>query len=129
MKISKDTIIQGFMILEKVYTDFSKKLENKEQTREMIDTWVDLLETADLNYQEASKDFVAAVKNISTTNKYIPTIAEIIETMKQVKQNREDKDANYVAVDTSNLTDEEYIMLVKKQITIKELIEKGKIHV
>ena len=87
------------------------------------------VQSADLNYQEASKDFVAAVKNISTTNKYIPTIAEIIETMKQVKQNREDKDANYVAVDTSNLTDEEYIMLVKKQITIKELIEKGKIHV
>ena len=27
------------MILEKVYTDFSKKLENKEQTREIFVAW------------------------------------------------------------------------------------------
>ena len=36
---------------------------------------------------------------------------------------------NFVEVDTSQLTPEEYDMLVKRKITVKELIEKGKINV
>lgn len=129
MKINKDTVVQGFIILEKVYADFSRKIENKEQTREMIDTWVTLLETANINYQEANKDFITAIEKLSTTSKYVPTIAEIINTIKQIKQEREEANTNYVAIDTSKLTAEEYVKLVKKQITVKELIEKGKIYV
>lgn len=36
---------------------------------------------------------------------------------------------NFVEVDTSQLTPEEYDMLVKRKITVEELIEKGKINV
>lgn len=42
---------------------------------------------------------------------------------------KEEPQQEYKEVDLSSLTDEEYSLLVKKKITIEELIEKGRIHV
>lgn len=45
------------------------------------------------------------------------------------KHKKEEPKEEYKEVDLSDLTDEEYDMFLRKKITLKELIEKGKVHV
>lgn len=130
MKIDKDSILKAFIIFENVYNEFSKKIEDKENVKEMINTWIEVFETIDYDYENANKDFLEAVKIVSTRNKYIPTIAEIVEEMKKIyTERKKDKTKEAKAIDTSDLTQEEYRMLMQKKITIEELIEKGRVHV
>lgn len=63
------------------------------------------------------KDFVATLKNWARKEGYKPPLLD-------QKQNEELKE-----IDTSQLTPEEYDLLVKKKITIQDLIEKGRINV
>ena len=130
MKIDKDSILKAFIIFENVYNEFSKKIEDKEKVKKMINTWIEVFETIDYDYENANKDFLEAVKIVSTRNKYIPTIAEIVEEMKKIyTERKKDKTKEAKAIDTSDLTQEEYRMLMQKKITIEELIEKGREHV
>lgn len=62
------------------------------------------------------KDFFATLKNWARRKGYKPPVAS--------KEKEEVKE-----MDLSGLTEEEYGLLMKKKITIEELIEKGKIHV
>lgn len=63
------------------------------------------------------KDFVATLKNWARKEGYKPP---------NEKQTQEEK---LKEVDLSGLTQEEYGLLMKKKITIEELIEKGRVHV
>lgn len=63
------------------------------------------------------KDFVATLKNWARKEGYKPP--DIKETQKEELKE----------VDISDLTEEEYALLMKKKITIQELIEKGRVHV
>lgn len=63
------------------------------------------------------KDFVATLKNWARKEGYKPPLLD-------QKQNEELKE-----IDTSQLTPEEYDLLVKKKITIQDLIKKGRINV
>ena len=62
------------------------------------------------------KDFVATLKNWARREGYKPPTAKIEK--EELKE-----------VDLSGLTPEEYGLLMQKKITIKELIEKGRVHV
>lgn len=62
------------------------------------------------------KDFVATLKNWARRAGYKPPTAKIEK--EELKE-----------VDLSGLTPEEYGLLMQKKITIKELIEKGRVHV
>ncbi len=63
------------------------------------------------------KDFVATLKNWARRDGYKPP---------NEKQSQQEK---LKEVDLSGLTQEEYGLLMKKKITIEELIEKGRVHV
>lgn len=63
------------------------------------------------------KDFVATLKSWARKEGYKPP---------NEKQSQQEK---LKEVDLSGLTQEEYGLLMKKKITIEELIEKGRIHV
>lgn len=65
------------------------------------------------------KDFFATLKTWARKEGYKPP--------NQIQISK--KDEEFIEIDTSQLTDEEYDLLVKKKITIEELIQKGKIHV
>ena len=63
------------------------------------------------------KDFVATLKNWARREGYKPPDTKVAKK-EELKE-----------VDLSGLTEEEYSLLMKKKITIKELIEKGRVHV
>ena len=63
------------------------------------------------------KDFVATLKNWARKEGYKPP-----DTKKEKKEELKE-------VDLSDLTPEEYGLLMQKKITIEELIEKGRVHV
>lgn len=63
------------------------------------------------------KDFFATLKTWARKDGYKPPSLN------------EPKKEEFIEIDTSQLTDEEYDMLVKKKITVQELIEKGRINV
>jgi len=64
------------------------------------------------------KDYFATLKNWARKDGYKPPIPK-----------NEVKEEKFIEIDTSQLTQEEYGKLVREEITIKELIEKGRIHV
>lgn len=127
MKINKESILKSFSFFENTYPEFIKRIENRDKLNEMINIWVEILETVNYDYENANEDFIEAVKRVCTKNRYIPTIAEIIDEMSKI--NNQKSTINLVAIDTSQLTQEEYGKLVRKEVTIEELIEKGKINV
>lgn len=128
MKIKKESILKAFRMFSNMYQEFNKRLVNKEKMEEMIEDWVTTFEVMNFDYESANEDFLKAVKISITKCKYTPTIAEIIEEMRNVYIEKERK-KEYKAIDTSKLTEEEYDMLMKKKITIEELIEKGRVNV
>ena len=130
MKISKDSIVKAFMIFDNVYLDFSKKIESEEKVKEMIDTWISVLDAVDFDYKYANEDFLKATKIATSKNKYVPSVAEIIEEVKKIYIARQrEEESKLKEIDLSELTEEEYGLLMKNKITINELIEKGKVHV
>ena len=64
------------------------------------------------------KDFVATLKNWARKEGYKPPEKPPSPKKEELKE-----------VDLSDLTPEEYGLLMQKKITIEELIEKGKVHV
>lgn len=65
------------------------------------------------------KDYFATLRTWAKKENYKPPN----------NKEKEIKKEEYKAIDTSQLTNEEYDMLVKKKITVEELIRKGKINV
>lgn len=91
MKISKKSILQGFMIFKSVYSDFEKRMQNEKKGKETIHIWQEVFEEIDYEYKEANEDFIKAAKRKVANSKYVPTIAEIVEEMKTInKKRRED---------------------------------------
>ena len=127
MKINKENILKCFSFFENIYPEFIKRIENKNKLSEMLNIWVETLETVNYDCENANEDFIEAVKRVCAKNKYIPTISEVIDEMRKI--NDEKSTANFIEIDTSQLTQEEYGKLVRNEITIEELIEKGRINV
>lgn len=88
MKIKKENILKSFKLFSNIYLEFYKKVENETALKEIIDTWSEVFNTINFDYEYANEDFLDAVKRISTKSKYIPTIAEIIEEMKKINKER-----------------------------------------
>lgn len=93
MKISKKSILQGFMIFKSIYTEFEKRMQDEKKGKETIQIWQEIFAEIDFDYKEANEDFIKAIKRKVAKNKYVPTIAEIIEEMKILyKQRIEDNE-------------------------------------
>ena len=92
---------------EKVKAYFPNDYEKRIQTLD------DYIQSKGAKY----KDFVATLKNWARREGYKPPVAKT-EKIEELKE-----------VDLSGLTQEEYGLLMKKKITIEELIEKGRVHV
>ncbi len=91
MKINKKSILQGFMIFKSVYTEFEKRMQDEKKGKETIQMWQEVFEEVNYDYKEANEDFIKAVRRKVAKNKYVPTIAEIVEEMKMInKKRRED---------------------------------------
>lgn len=88
MKINKKSILQGFMIFKSVYSEFEKRIQDEKKGKETIQIWQEVFEEIDNDYKEANEDFVKAIKRKVAKNKYVPTIAEIIEEMKKINKER-----------------------------------------
>lgn len=73
-----------------------------------------------------SKEEQLAIINKSIMNNWQGLFALNDEDKKQLQQNKQEE---FIEIDTSQLTQEEYGKLVRKEITIQELIEKGRINV
>ena len=94
MKISKKSILQGFMIFKSVYSEFEKRMQDEKKGKETIQAWREVFEEIDYDYKEANEDFIKAVKRMVVKNKYVPTIAEIVEEMKVIYETRVEEDEN-----------------------------------
>lgn len=92
---------------EKVKAYFPNDYEKRIQTLD------DYIQSKGTKY----KDFVATLKNWARREGYKPPVAKT-EKKEELKE-----------VDLSDLTPEEYGLLMQKKITIEELIEKGRVHV
>lgn len=88
MKINKKAILQGFMIFKSIYQEFERKMQDEEKGKETIQIWQEIFKTIDFNYEWANEDFITAIKRVVTKSKYVPTIAEIIEEMKNINNKR-----------------------------------------
>lgn len=92
---------------EKVKTYFPNDYQERIQTLD------DYIQSTGKKY----KDFVATLKSWARRKGYKPPVVKT-EKKEELKE-----------IDLSGLTPEEYGLLMQKKITIKELIEKGRVHV
>ena len=123
MKIKRNNIFKAFEIFSNTYIEFEKRIENKEKIKEMINTWVDVFEAIDFDYEYANDDFLEAVKIVISKNKYIPTIAEISDEMKKLYIKREESYEHELTYSEKNFTEEQYSRLRRGQMLREELIK------
>jgi len=88
MKINKKNILQGFIIFKSVYPEFDKRMQDEKNGKETVKSWQEVFETIEIDYENANEDFIKAVKIAVTKNKYVPTIADILEEMKIINIKR-----------------------------------------
>lgn len=123
MKIKRNNIFKAFEIFSNTYIEFEKRIENKEKIKEMINTWVDVFEAIDFDYEYANDDFLEAVKIVISKNKYIPTIAEISDEMKKLYIKREESYEHELTYSEKDFTEEQYSRLRRGQMLREELIK------
>lgn len=84
MKIKKKSILKVFKLFSDTYTEFNKRIDTEEKLKSMVDNWVEIFEVLDFDYEEANDDFLQASKLAIIKSKYIPTISEISDEMKNI---------------------------------------------
>lgn len=84
MTIDKNNILTVFKMFKNTYIDFEKKIDNKDKLKDMIVTWQEVFETIDYDYEQSNNDFIEASKKMITKTKYVPTIYEIIDEMRNI---------------------------------------------
>ena len=82
MKIKKKSILKVFRLFSDTYTEFNKRIDTEEKLKSMVDNWVEIFEVLNFDYEEANDDFLQASKVAIIKSKYIPTISEISDEMK-----------------------------------------------
>ena len=89
MNVDKQTIAKGIVLIAQTYDNYKKHLEENGGLQQLTENWYDILQVVEDDYQEAKEDFTTAVKVSIANNKYPPTIKEVLDTMKLVKDRRE----------------------------------------
>lgn len=84
MKIKKKSILKAFGLFSDTYAEFDKRIDTEEKLKSMVDNWVEIFEVLDFDYEEANDDFLQASKLAIIKSKYIPTISEISDEMKNI---------------------------------------------
>lgn len=84
MKIKKKSILKVFRLFSDTYTEFNKRIDTEEKLKSMVDNWVEIFEVLNFDYEEANDDFLQASKLAIIKSKYIPTISEISDEMKNI---------------------------------------------
>lgn len=123
MKIKKKIILKVFELFSDVYTEFDKKINTEEKLKSMLDNWIEVFDIIDFDYEEASDDFLKASKILITKNKYIPTISEISDEMKQLYMQRKESYEHELTYTADDFTPEQYNRLMRGQMSKEEMIQ------
>ena len=123
MKIKKKSILKAFELFSDVYTEFDKKINTEEKLKSMLDNWIEVFDIIDFDYEEASDDFLKASKILITKNKYIPTISEISDEMKQLYMQRKESYEHELTYTADDFTPEQYDRLMRRQMSKEEMIQ------
>ena len=123
MKIKKKSILKAFELFSDVYTEFDKKINTEEKLKSMLDNWIEVFDIIDFDYEEASDDFLKASKILITKNKYIPTISEISDEMKQLYMQRKESYEHELTYTADDFTEEQYDRLMRRQMSKEEMIQ------
>ena len=88
MKIEKKTIASGINLIAQTFESYKKHLTENGGIQTQTENWYDILQVIEDDYPEANEDFSTAVKLAITGNQYAPTIKEILDKMKMIKEQR-----------------------------------------
>lgn len=90
MRIDKRNITRAFGVFANVYPEFARRTENEgeEKLKEIINTWAELFDVIEFDYKDANNDFMVATKKAITKNRYVPTVSEIVNEMREIYLNR-----------------------------------------
>lgn len=91
MKIKKKSILKAFGLFSDTYTEFDKRIDTEEKLKSMVDNWTEIFEVLNFDYEEANNDFLQASKLAIIKSKYIPTISEILDEMKNIYINKQEE--------------------------------------
>lgn len=91
MKIKKKSILKAFKLFSDTYTEFDKRIDTEEKLKSMVDNWIEIFEVLNFDYEEANDDFLQASKLAIIKSKYIPTISEISDEMKNIYINKQEE--------------------------------------
>ena len=91
MKIKKKSILKAFKLFSDTYTEFDKRIDTEEKLKSMVDNWIEIFEVLNFDYEEANDDFLLASKLAIIKSKYIPTISEISDEMKNIYINKQEE--------------------------------------
>ena len=122
MKIKKKSILKAFELFSDVYTEFDKKINTEEKLKSMLDNWIEVFDIIDFDYEEASDDFLKASKILITKNKYIPTISEISDEMKQLYMQRKESYEHELTYTADDFKPEQYDRLMRKEMSKEEIM-------
>lgn len=89
MRIEKQKIANAINLIAQTYENYRRHLAENGGIQAQTENWSDFLQVVEQDYPEANDDFVTAVKLAITENKYAPTIKEILDMMKRVRNRRE----------------------------------------
>ena len=89
MNVDKQTIAKGIVLIAQTYDNYKKHLEENGGLQQLTENWYDIFQVVEEDYQEAKEDFTTAIKVSIANNKYPPTIKEVLDTMKLLKDRRE----------------------------------------
>lgn len=123
MKIKKKSILKAFELFSDTYTEFDKRIDTEEKLKSMLDNWIEVFDIIDFDYEEASDDFLKASKILITKNKYIPTISEISDEMKQLYMQRKESYEHELTYTADDFTPEQYDRLMRREMSKEEMIQ------
>lgn len=123
MKIKKKSILKAFGLFSDTYAEFDKKINTEEKLKSMVDNWVEIFEVLDFDYEEANDDFLQASKLAIIKSKYIPTISEISDEMKQLYMQRKESYEHELTYTADDFTPEQYDRLMRKEMSKEEMIQ------
>lgn len=123
MKIKKKSILKAFGLFSDTYAEFDKKINTEEKLKSMVDNWVEIFEVLDFDYEEANDDFLQASKLAIIKSKYIPTISEISDEMKQLYMQRKESYEHELTYTADDFTPEQYDRLMRRQMSKEEMIQ------
>ena len=123
MNIDKVTIVNGIKLIARNFETYKKHLAENGGFAQIVEDWNNILSVVEDDYQEANNDFSLAVKVAITKNKYAPTIKEILDEMKEIRNQREEEDKRQKYIHFINLIQEYPFYRINTGVELEEAYE------